>query len=129
MQKDKRKSCSKVLEELIALFPSAFSTDDIHVRPLHTNIAEDIIRDLALPRHYYAAIRRCLATYQNTDAYLAALAFANYKYDLYGNVVENVTSREQLFARQKLKMRGEWTDMQEKGFVTKSPQLTGLHFY
>ncbi|GAA0683881.1 hypothetical protein GCM10009104_06380 [Marinobacterium maritimum] len=86
------------LEQLIEAYPQTFSRDN--VRPLKIGIQEDLIADEKLARN---RIKRALATYVRSLAYLRSVQEGAERIDLKGEAVGTVTAGEAEHAQGRIK--------------------------
>lgn len=108
--KASKEKSHKIIVALVARYPNAFSLNEPEVRPLKNNIIGDIINDLHLRGDDIKAVRQALIFYQNRRAYLRSVALGKRKRDLKGNRVESTEWNERESAREKLKLRGAWSE-------------------
>lgn len=96
-------------------YPAAFSVDPRAIRPLKKGALEDLLVDLCT-KGFASDLWKVLVFYQNSFAYLNAVAFYLRRRDLRGHGIEMVEYADRLAARDELKRRRLWTPAMENRF-------------
>jgi ProP effector len=103
-----RNDRQEALHWLIESFPAAFFQKNKQVRPLKLGIFEDIIdfyERLEVPPFSKKVLREAMNYYSASKAYLTCQTEKSARIDLYGNMVDNVTAEQALYAKKRYEQR------------------------